>query len=252
MLGFGLLFLVRALPSPAASPRGVLHVVEPGQTLFRIGLAYGVPVRTLIEANRLASPNAIAAGQRLLVPGASRRIRVEPFRPLSPEARGRLEASLSEEGRTMEGIGRRPPPVAGRVDAEFGWPITGPITSPFGPRRGRLHAGIDIASPFYQEVKAAADGEVIYAAESRGLGKAVVIRHARDYETVYAHLSILIAREGESVRQGQGIGGVGATGNATGPHLHFETRRRDLPLDPRGLLPMTIEELLQEVGRGQR
>lgn len=241
-----------ALPSLAASPRGIRHIVEPGQTLFRISLAYGVPVRTLMEANRLASPNAIAAGQRLFVPGASRPIRVEPYRPLSPGARDRLEASLSEEGRAMEGIGRRQPPVAGRLDAEFAWPITGPISSPFGPRGGRLHAGIDIASPYSQEVKAAADGEVIYAAESRGLGKTVVIRHARDHETVYAHLSILIAREGESVRQGQGIGGVGATGNATGPHLHFEIRRRDLPLNPRDLLPMTIEELLQEVSRGQR
>jgi murein DD-endopeptidase MepM/ murein hydrolase activator NlpD len=137
-----------------------------------------------------------------------------------------------------------------RTDAELLWPIVGPINSPFGPRWGRFHAGIDIGSPHYQEVVAAADGEVIYANESRGgLGKAVVLQHGRGLQTVYAHLSIIIAREGDTVRQGQAVGGVGETGRASGPHLHFEVRRNGIPVNPEEYLPATIDDLVRDLYR---
>ncbi|MBP1779389.1 MAG: peptidase family [candidate division NC10 bacterium] len=128
------------------------------------------------------------------------------------------------------------------------WPIHGPINSRFGPRNGRLHAGIDIGSPHYQEVVAAADAEVIYANDTKGpLGKAVVLEHGRGMRTVYAHLSIIIARERDTIRQGQAIGGVGETGRATGPHLHFEVRRNGAPVNPEEYLPATIDELMREL-----
>ena len=143
-----------------------------------------------------------------------------------------------------------PPPSPPRVktDADFVWPIQGRINSPFGPRNGRLHAGIDIGSPHYQEVVAAADAEVIYANDTGGpLGKAVVLQHGRGIRTVYAHLSIIIARERDTVRQGQAIGGVGDTGRATGPHLHFEIRKNGVPLNPESYLPATIDELMRDL-----
>ena len=137
-----------------------------------------------------------------------------------------------------------------KTDADLLWPIQGPINSPFGPRWGKFHAGIDIGSPHYQEVIAAEDGEVIYANETRGaLGKAVVLQHDRGLRTVYAHLSIIIAREGETVRQGQPIGGVGDTGRATGPHLHFEVRRNGVALNPEDSLPATIDELVRDLSQ---
>jgi murein DD-endopeptidase MepM/ murein hydrolase activator NlpD len=91
---------------------------------------------------------------------------------------------------------------------------------------------------------------VIYAnATKGGLGKAVVLQHGRGVRTVYAHLSIIIAREGDTVRQGQAIGGVGDTGRATGPHLHFEVRRNGAALNPEDYLPATIDELVRDLSK---
>lgn len=231
----------------AAKPRGAVHVVQPGQTLFRIAQAYGVPLATLVEANRLKSPNAISAGQRLVIPGARAPRAVPPRRPLSKAERRDLERTLMED--------REPPPLpAGwappgpKGPEEFIWPVQGPVTSPFGPRGARRHAGLDIGSPRAQQVAAAADGEVTFAQATRGgFGNVVVLEHEGGFSTVYAHLSIIIAREGESARQGQPIGGVGTTGNASGPHLHFEIRHQGVPLDPQRYLPQTLDELLDEL-----
>ena len=238
-------------------PPGVVHVVGPGQTLFRISLTYRVPVATLLEANRLAARPTLRLGQRLFIPGARKRLIVEAYRTISPEERARLERTL-EAGEPPEQSAvpappdapaaiappKAPAPPAG--DPEFLWPITGPVTSPFGPRHGRLHAGVDIGSPHYQEVRAAADGEVIFVRDGGpGLGTAVILRHAAGFTTVYGHLSIRIAQEGETLRQDQALGGVGATGNASGPHLHFEIRQNGVSLDPLSLLPPTLDQLVE-------
>jgi murein DD-endopeptidase MepM/ murein hydrolase activator NlpD len=165
------------------------------------------------------------------------------------EERLTLERSLLEED-TAPPPPTEPPRPGVKTDAEFLWPIVGPINSPFGPRWGRFHAGIDLGSPHYQEVVAAADGEVIYANETRGgLGKAIVLQHGRGFRTVYAHLSIIVAREGDTARQGQAIGGVGETGRASGPHLHFEVRKNGVPLNPEEFLPATIDELVRDLQR---
>jgi murein DD-endopeptidase MepM/ murein hydrolase activator NlpD len=230
-----------------AKPKGVTHVVQPGQTLFRISQAYRVKVAVLMEANRLKPTTTLRVGQRLVIPGAKAVKKVEAYRSLTPREREVLERSLSGEGVPPP----KPPSRPGvRTDAELVWPIVGPITSRFGPRWGKFHAGIDMGSPHYQEVVAALDGEVLYAnATKGGLGKAVVLRHGRGLRTVYAHLSIIIAREGDTVRQGQAIGGVGDTGRATGPHLHFEVRRNGAALNPEDYLPATIDELVRDLSK---
>jgi murein DD-endopeptidase MepM/ murein hydrolase activator NlpD len=232
------------------TPAGVTHVVQPGQNLFRIGLAYGVPVSTLIEVNRLKPSAPLQVGQRLFIPGATATRQVETPRQLTTDERTALERSLQEDLSlpSASPLGEVPSPALPgiRTDAYFVWPLHGPVTSPFGPRNGRLHAGMDIGSPHYQEVVAAADGEVIYAGNTgRSLGKTVVLQHGQGIRTVYAHLSIIIARERDTVRQGQAIGGVGDTGRATGPHLHFEVRRNGVPVNPAGYLPGTIDELVR-------
>jgi murein DD-endopeptidase MepM/ murein hydrolase activator NlpD len=242
-----------AAPSRTASqpkPKGVIHVVQQGQTLFRISQAYDVTVAILIEANRLKPSTPLKVGQRLFIPGAAAVKKVEASRQLTNDERAALERSLREELTLPPPPTTAPPPPRPRVktDADFVWPIQGPINSPFGPRNGRLHAGIDIGSPHYQEVVAAADAEVIYANDTRGpLGKAVVLQHGHGMRTVYAHLSIIIAGERDTVRQGQAIGGVGDTGRATGPHLHFEIRQNGVPRNPEEYLPATIDELVREL-----
>lgn len=236
-------------PGPAGK---VVHVVEPGQTLFGIARAYGVPLAALIEGNRLKSPNAITPGQRLTVPGAAAPVSVPPRRPLTEAQRRDLLRSLAEAREPAElPQGWAPPPPSG--PGEFIWPLQGPLNSPFGARGRRWHAGIDVGSPRAQQVGAAADGEVSFAQATRtGFGNVVVLDHAGGFTTLYAHLAIIIAREGESVRQGQPVGGVGASGNATGPHLHFEIRHRGAPLDPLRYLPQTLDDLMKDLaGRGR-
>jgi murein DD-endopeptidase MepM/ murein hydrolase activator NlpD len=94
------------------------------------------------------------------------------------------------------------------------------------------------------------DGEVILARHTQtGYGKVVILRHDHGFSSIYGHLNVIIANEGEAVRQGQSIGGVGSTGRSTGPHLHFELRDNSRPLNPLPLLPPTIEELLEKASK---
>jgi len=162
-----------------------------------------------------------------------------PAVPPSPQGltgpeREALEESLQEEiAPPAESV--TPPPPA---EAPFVWPVVGRLNSPFGPRRARFHAGIDIAGRQGHPVAAAAEGVVLYARGSRGpLGKTVVLEHEDGLRTVYAHLSKIGVREGAAVRQGEPIGAVGRTGRATGPHLHFEVRQQGRPVMPQLFLP---------------
>ncbi len=116
------------------------------------------------------------------------------------------------------------------------WPVDGPITSPFGMRWGRLHAGIDIGAGFGTPIRAAAGGTVIHAGWLGGYGNLVVIDHGGGLATAYGHQQALHVSAGESVGQGEVIGEVGSTGNSTGPHLHFEVRIGGSPVDPLGYL----------------
>jgi lipoprotein NlpD len=249
------LFLISFLVSPAnAREKGVDHVVTQGVTLYRISRAYKVPIARLMEANGLSSPSALKVGSKIFVPGAKAVVRVEPFIPLSAREKNDLERTLGAEKKPIPaepgpGIGKQGLPSPGK-ELDLIWPIQGKINSPFGARGKNFHRGIDIASPSYQEVKAAMDGEVILARNSRnGYGNVIVVRHDAGLSTIYGHMNVIIAKEGEAVRQGQAIGGVGSTGKSTGPHLHFELRREGRPLDPLPLLPMTIEELLEKASK---
>jgi murein DD-endopeptidase MepM/ murein hydrolase activator NlpD len=112
------------------------------------------------------------------------------------------------------------------------------LTSLFGKRWGHDHDGIDMKAPIGTPVLAAADGEVLYAGDRvRGYGNMVVVQHTGDLLTVYAHNSLLLVHAGDRVTAGQEISRVGDTGHATGPHLHFEVRRKEEPQDPLQFLP---------------
>ena len=120
--------------------------------------------------------------------------------------------------------------------AGFIWPVTGPITSPFGWRWGRMHEGIDIGAPEGAPIHAVAAGTVIYAGWLGGYGNLVVIDHGGGFATAYGHQSGVAVSTGQGVSQGQVIGYVGSTGHSFGPHLHFEVRVNGAPVDPLGYL----------------
>ena len=116
------------------------------------------------------------------------------------------------------------------------WPVSGPITSPFGMRWGSLHPGIDIGASTGTPIHAAAAGQVLLAGYDGGYGNLVVLDNGGGLSTAYAHQSQIAVSVGQQVTQGQVIGYVGSTGFSTGPHLHFEVRINGAPVDPMGYL----------------
>ncbi len=119
------------------------------------------------------------------------------------------------------------------------WPVDGTLSSPFGARDGRSHEheGIDVAVAEDTPVRAACDGVVAYAGNGlRGYGNVVIVRHAGQLATVYAHNRALDVRQGDLVKRGQIIARSGQTGHATAPHLHFEVRLGSIARDPLGYL----------------
>jgi murein DD-endopeptidase MepM/ murein hydrolase activator NlpD len=116
------------------------------------------------------------------------------------------------------------------------WPVNGPVTSPFGYRWGRLHAGIDIGVPYGTPIHAAAAGTVVLAGWTGGYGNYTCIDHGGGLATCYAHQSSYAVSVGAQVSQGQVIGYVGSTGHSFGAHLHFEVRINGNPVDPLGYL----------------
>jgi murein DD-endopeptidase MepM/ murein hydrolase activator NlpD len=116
------------------------------------------------------------------------------------------------------------------------WPVSGPVTSPFGWRWGRMHEGIDIGVAYGTAIHAAASGTVIYCGWESGYGNLTVIDHGGGLATAYGHQSSIAVSCGQQVSQGEVIGYVGSTGHSTGPHLHFEVRVNGSPVDPMGYL----------------
>ncbi len=120
------------------------------------------------------------------------------------------------------------------------WPVHGPLVSPFGIRfqglKPDLHRGVDIRVPNGTEVRAMKRGRVRFAGTMSGYGRVVWLDHRGQVMTVYAHLSAILVETGQEVEGNQLIGLSGQSGNATGPHLHFEVWRHGREVDPVPLL----------------
>jgi murein DD-endopeptidase MepM/ murein hydrolase activator NlpD len=127
-----------------------------------------------------------------------------------------------------------PPPS---IPLPLAWPMTAPVLGDrFGPRGDRWHSGIDLPAPYGTPVYSARSGEVVWAGWRESWGFLVTVAHGRGERTMYAHLSRIDVRVGVWIGQGVRVGLVGASGHATGPHLHFEVRVRGAAVDPlRGL-----------------
>lgn len=110
--------------------------------------------------------------------------------------------------------------------------VRGKVTSRYGMRNGRMHSGIDIADKTNTEIYAAQSGKVIFAGYSGNYGNLIKIQHDNGYQTYYAHCNKILVSIGEYVEKNQLIGLVGSTGNATGPHLHFEIREDGNVVNP--------------------
>ena len=156
-------------------PQGTYHVVTPGETLFRIGKAYGLTYQELARVNGIKDAGQIRVGQRIFIPGATRPLPVETITPAEPAPAA---------------------PVSPEPGFEtFLWPVNGTINSGFGPRGSSFHDGIDIAAPEGTPILAIEAGEVIYSDQLRGYGNMVILRHAGGIVSVYAHNEANLVRE---------------------------------------------------------
>jgi murein DD-endopeptidase MepM/ murein hydrolase activator NlpD len=236
-------------PVPAGSGR---HTVQPGETLYSISRRYRVPVNTLSQQNGLASPSAIKSGQVLIIPGsgsnvasAAPRIAAAPVTP--PPARQQL-TTVQPVAAPAPAVVSTPAPapqvqtVSAPVAAPsmqaagegFRWPVRGRVISSFGEKsNGTTNDGINIAVPEGTSVRAAENGVVIYSgSELEGFGNLVLVRHANDWVTAYAHNSELLVNRGDTISRGQVIARAGKTGNVNSPQLRFELRKGSNPVDP--------------------
>ena len=132
-----------------------------------------------------------------------------------------------------------PAHVPERYTGQMRWPLDAFIvSSPFGERWGKQHKGMDLAADSGEPVYAVAAGQVIYAGDGlRGYGNVVILRHDQHKSSLYAHNRELKVKQGDQVAQGAVIALLGSTGHSTGPHVHFEVRDGEAPVNPASVLP---------------
>ena len=226
----------RAGAPAAAEGKPCMHVVRNGESVSRIAAHYRVPRQRVIDANRLARPDALRVGQRLVVPGC------DEGRP----ARSATAAAIPQpDGSLIARVGPRQVPTRlyldvpafGEAGIDFVWPVIGPVVSSVGRRRSGWHAGIDIRAEAGTPVYAAAPGTVYFSGWAKAYGRVVMIEHMNNFMTIYAHNRQNMVDVGDAVEAGTMIASVGRSGRATAHHLHFEIRHDGMVYNPLFLLP---------------
>ena len=184
----------------------------------------------------LPLPEVVAA------PPPSRNPQTPPASPGAPRPEAKPQAKPAE-AKTVAKAEARPAEAKPGASIEkwigqFIWPVNGTVSSHFGIRDGRRHDGLDIAAPEGTSIRAAASGTVLYSGNQQtGYGNLIILHHAQDMITVYAHNKVNLVKDGEAVKQGQEIAKVGRSGRVTKFHLHFEVRKRTKPRNPQFFLP---------------
>jgi murein DD-endopeptidase MepM/ murein hydrolase activator NlpD len=131
-----------------------------------------------------------------------------------------------------------------------GWPLWGRVVSYYGWRTSPwvgMHTGVDITAVYGAPIRATADGIVSLSGWKTGYGQAVIIEHGSGVSTLYGHCSSLVVHLGQKVKKGQLIAYVGSTGYSTGPHLHYEVRKNDHPVNPMAYLEFKYARALRKL-----
>lgn len=222
------------------------HVVQKGDTLYAIAWRYGRDVYELADANKLSAPFTVRPGQviRLDVKGNAQAARQavarnSTARPSSPPAVSRpISKPRAPQAQPETSRGNKQLQTTDRVvaDINWRWPFVGPVIAKYSTS-GVINKGIDIAGEAGDPIRAAADGEVVYAGSGLlGYGELIIVTHNDRYLSAYAHNRRILVKEGQKINQGQTIAELGSTGTNRNK-LHFEIRKDGNPVDPLKYLP---------------
>jgi len=204
--------------SPSAPPSGYRTIAK-GDTLYGVAKSTGVSAQDLANWNNLSAPYVLRPGQRL---------RITPPEP-PPAARGISKAKPPPSG------GTGTDPLDQKATVTWSWPAKGALLARFG--EDGASKGIDISGAIGQTVSAASSGKVVYQGSGlRGYGRLIIIKHSADFLSAYAHCEAIYVKEGDVIKTGQKIADMGSTGTDR-VKLHFEIRRRGIPVDPLQYLP---------------
>ena len=253
-------------PIPDSLPKGTVSDSsgETAKTIRKISQA--MPEATglaRIEARQIAFVERLtrfADDRAQAASGAIRKVGLNPATVTADDARAqggplirlsagvdprflRLAASLGQMSAMNTGLAHIP----NTMPASFQY-----ISSGFGVRTDPIeggaafHPGLDFKGPKGAPIFAAAAGQVSFTGQRQGYGNCVEISHGHGLVTRYAHMSRILAHMGQQVTPGTPIGAIGSTGRSTGPHLHFEVRVNDRPVNPRPFLEATLPHVFQE------
>jgi|GEM_PF-1171028 len=232
-------------------PSTAFHIVKKQDTLYSISRAYGVNMRSLASLNNITDASKLSVGQKLVLPAAAT--------PEDTTKRKFIVPVDSDKSKVIDTVRKSPAaapapaaetaaiePAAAKIiespaamtGNKFAWPVKGKIISEFGVKSGgNRNDGINIQAAMGTPVLAAQNGIVAYAGnELKGLGNLVIIRHANDFITIYAHNDKLLVEKDEKVEMGDKIATVGKSGRATSPQLHFQIRQRTNAINPATML----------------
>lgn len=254
-------------------PNTAFHIVQKEDTVYSISRKYNVNLNSLVKLNNLKDPFTIIAGQKIILPAPNVDVKLtqkeksltqtntnkitpkpveQTTKPTNPQTQAQSEiktpttmekeieisVSTQKQEETKQKVNKiivRPAPLTSQ---KFMWPVKGKVISEFGVKNnGKRNDGINISAPIGTKVSSVENGIVAYSGnELKGLGNLVIIKHDKDYMTIYAHNDELKVKKGDIVKRGDTIATVGKTGRVTTPQLHFEVRQKTKSINPTTIL----------------
>lgn len=211
---------------------GVIYKVKDGETLWDLASLNKIDVNKIVEVNKLESPDKLKLDQKIIIPDIVEVKSVDFKNNGSLNNKNTDTADAAESSKKIVASSKTLSRGTSTSSVSGSLPVSGKITSMYGPRWGRQHEGIDIAAPTGTNVYAFMDGKVTFSGWDGGYGKLVIIDHGNGFKSYYAHNSELLVKSGQQVKKGTHIAEVGNTGNSTGSHSHFEIRKNDNPVNP--------------------
>lgn len=236
--------------APVANASANVHTAVAGDTIYSLSRKYSVTPQAIANANNLTLATHLKIGQQVRIPSAApvANRQVPPAQPqrnvqtFVPQQTPPQQFTQTENVPAPENVGvvrTQTPAVADTPRAPnaaptFHWPVRGRILSAYGRKpNGQQNDGINVSVPEGTPIRASEDGVVAYAGnELKGFGNLILIRHADNWVTAYAHLGTIDVKKDQKVKRGETIARAGQTGGVTSPQLHFEIRKGSNPVDP--------------------